>query len=101
MSKRQLNDLDNTVQQVKNPSKETSMSWLRHKGQACRIDYLILAGSTKEEMANNLIVNGLSKRNLKITLQRVQRHIDHLRKEVHMIPLKEDSNGIWRFDVKS
>ncbi|MEW6185479.1 MAG: hypothetical protein AB1585_07045 [Thermodesulfobacteriota bacterium] len=94
MSKRQLKDLDNTIQQIKNPSKEQVISWLRHKGQAGRKDYLILSGSTKEEMANNLITKGFSKRDFKTTLQRVQRHIDHIRKEAHMIPLKEDIDGV-------
>jgi len=100
MSDRQFNDLDKTIEQIKNPTKEMGMSWLRHTGQACRIDYMILAGSTKKEIANNLIKTGLSERDFKTTLQRVQRHIDHLRKEVHMIPLKEDVNGIWKFDLK-
>jgi len=100
MSGKQFNDLDKTIEQIKNPTKDIGMSWLRHTGQACRIDYMILAGSTKKEIANNLIKTGLSKRDFRTTLQRVQSHINHLRKNVHKIPLKEDVKGIWKFDIK-
>jgi hypothetical protein len=61
---------------------------------------MILAGATKEEIAANLIKSGLFTKSFDKALHRVQRHIDHLRKEAHMIPLKEDINGVWRFDVK-
>jgi hypothetical protein len=86
MSNGQPDDLDKTIQEVQNPSNEQGISWLRHKGQACRIDYMILAGATKEEIAANLIKSGLFTKSFDKALHRVQRHIDHLRKEAHMNP---------------
>jgi hypothetical protein len=91
MSGRQLNDFDKTIEQIKRPSQVMDQSWLRHKGQAGRIDYMILDGATKSQIANELIKKGLSKRDFETTERRVQRHIDHLRKEVHMLPLIEDN----------
>ena len=60
---------------------------------------MLLIGAMKQEIAQDLVQKGLSKRDLLTAIKRVQGHIDHLRKWEHKIPLKQDMNGVWRFDV--
>jgi hypothetical protein len=102
MSQGRPDDLRKTIEELRNPSGIIDgKNWLRHgEGkQDQRIDEMLLIGATKQDIARDLIQKGLSKRDLQITIQRVQRHIDHIRKEEHKIPLNQDENGVWRFNV--
>jgi hypothetical protein len=100
MSQGQRDDLRKTIEELRKTSGLTDgKNWLRHGGkQEQRIDEMLLTGATKQDIAQDIIQQGISKRNLKITQARVQRHIDHIRKEEHMLPLEKDVNGIWRFN---
>lgn len=103
MSQGHLDDIDKTIKELRNPSGlKDGINWLRHGGQQAQIiDEMFLTGATKQDVAQHLIKKGISKRDIKTTLARVQRHIDHLRKEEHMLPLEKDSNGVWRFHIKT
>ena len=102
MSKGRPDDLRKTIEELRKPSGLIDgKNWLgHHKGkQDQRIDEILLIGATKQDIAQDLIQKGLSKRDFLTTIQRVQRHIDHIRKEEHKIPLNQDENGVWRFNV--
>ena len=100
MSQMHAGDLSKTIQELKKPTGLIGgKNWLRHSGQAQRIDEMFLTGATKREIAQDLFQNGLSKRDLATTMARVQRHIDHVRKEEHMLPLEVDSDGVWQFNL--
>ena len=102
MSQVHAGDLRNTMQEMKKPTDIISgKNWLRHAGQGQRIDEMLLVGATKREIAEDIIKKGLSKRDLTTTVARVQRHIDHVGKEEHKLPLEIDSNGVWRFNFKN
>ena len=100
MSQGQKNDLSNTENELKKPSGLTKgKNWLRHTGQARRIDEMLLVGATKQEIAQDLIESGLFKKDLKTAIARVQNHISHIVKDEHMIPLNIDANGVLRFSA--
>ena len=102
MSFGQLGDLRTTKEELEKPSGLINgKNWLRHEGQAQRIDEMLLVGATKQDIAQNLIKTGLCKKDLNTAIKRVQRHIDHIRKEEHKIPLKMDAFNVWRFDIHS
>ncbi|MEW6185008.1 MAG: hypothetical protein AB1585_04620 [Thermodesulfobacteriota bacterium] len=102
MSRGHPDDFRKTIEELKKPSGiKNGKNWLDHGGeQAQKIDEILLTGATKQEIAQDLIQIGLSKRDIQTTMHRVQRHIDHLRKEEHKLPLKQDKNGVWRFDIE-
>lgn len=102
MSKGLHSDLRKTVEELKKPSGLIKgKNWLRHAGQAQRIDEMLLIGATKYDIAQDLIKKGIFKKDINIAIQRVQRHIDHIRKEEHKIPLAMDSYGVWQFNIKA
>ena len=102
MSQVHAGDLSKTMQEMKKTTDLVSgKSWLRHGGQGQRIDEMLLVGTTKREIAENIIKKGLPKRDLKTTVARVQRHIDHVGKEEHRLPLEIDSSGVWQFNFKN
>lgn len=101
MSQGQHCDLSNTKEELVKPSGLINgKNWLRHVGQSQRIDEMLLIGATKHEIAQDLIKSGLFKKDLATAKARVQRHIEHIRKEAHKIPLNMDDNGVWKFAVK-
>lgn len=108
MSKGLQEDIAKTINEVKNPSgRGTGTNWLRHRGDQNTIfDEMLLTGATMEQMAKILIDRQLEPTREK-ALYRVQRHFDHLKAVNksestigHNLPLIEDSNGKWRFDLK-
>ncbi|MBI4768412.1 MAG: hypothetical protein HY787_28110 [Deltaproteobacteria bacterium] len=102
MSGGRPDDLRKTIEELRKPTGIVDgKNWLRHREgkQDQRIDDMLLKGATKQEIAQDLIQKGLSKRDLQTIMHRVQRHIDHIRKEEHKLPLKQDINGVWRFDL--
>ncbi len=102
MSQVHAGDLSKTRQEMNQTTGLTNgKNWLRHSGQAQRIDEMLLVGSTKQEIAEDIIQRGLSKRDLKTTLARVQRHFDHVGHEEHKLPIEIDSNGICNFRLIS
>jgi len=102
LSKWHKADLRKTIEELVKPTGLISgKNWLRHKGQAQRIDEMLLNGATKQEIAQNLIISGQFTKDLNSAKARVQRHIDHLRKEEHKIPLEVDAHGVWRFATTS
>ena len=46
-------------------------NWLRHAGQAQRIDEMLLSGATAQDIAFDLITSGLFTRNLQTAKARV------------------------------
>jgi len=101
-------DIKNTIKKMKNPTgMMESENWLRHTGEDATIcDEMLLIGATKDQIAKAMLDRGL-KPTIKKALQRVQRHFKHLKaagksesQTGHNLPLIEDSNGKWRFDLK-
>lgn len=102
MSRWQQGDLIKTKEELSKPTGLINgKNWLRHAGQALRIDELLLIGASKRDIAQDLINTGIFKKELKTAMARVQRHIDHIRKEEHKIPLEMDENGVWKFVLNS
>jgi hypothetical protein len=101
MSRGRPSDLNETIELINKPRTFHGKNWLGHDtGKQCgRIDELLLIGSTIEEIAKDLINKGLSKRDIKTTKARVNRHLDHLVKEEHKLPIKENKNGVWKFSI--
>lgn len=94
-------DLRKTREELKKPTGLIDgKNWLDHKGkQNRRIDEMLLIGATELDIARDLIQKGLFKKDLPTAIKRVKRHLDHLGKEEHKLPLKQDINDVWRFDV--
>lgn len=101
-------DIKNTIKKMKNPTgMMESENWLRHTGEDATIcDEMLLIGATKDQIAKAMLDRGL-KPNMKKALLRVQRHFKHLMaagksesQTGHNLPLIEDSNGKWCFDLK-
>jgi len=101
-------DIANTIKKMKNPTgMGESDNWLRHTGEGNTIcDEMLLTGGTRNQMAKAMVDRGL-KPNIKEALQRVKRHFNHLKavgksesQRGHNLPLIEDSDGKWRFDLK-
>lgn len=102
MSQGRKSDLRQTKEElVRSSGLINGKNWLRHSGQALRIDEMLLKGATKQDIAQDLMKMGLIHKDLATAIKRVQRHIDHIRKEEHKIPLSIDSNGAWKFDINS
>jgi len=102
MSMGHPSDLRNTEAELENRSDLVKgKNWLRHTGQALRIDEMLLSGATNDEMAHDLVRKGLFTKGVDAAKHRVQRHIEHLRNEEHMLPLTQERNGIWRFTAKA
>jgi len=102
MSQGHHSDLERTKEEmIKSSGLIDGKNWLRHAGQAQRIDEMLLAGATVEEMAHDLIRTGLFTKGVDVAMKRVQRHIAHLRKEEHMLPLSQERNGLWRFNFEA
>ncbi|MEW6326065.1 MAG: hypothetical protein AB1487_00465 [Thermodesulfobacteriota bacterium] len=107
MNKKQTDWITKTIEQIRNPYiPQSGPNWLGHtKGtQGFRIDEMLLKGATEEEMAKDLIEQGLSKRDINTAIKRVKKHIYHLRTPGEQerghglnLLLKEDVNGVWKF----
>jgi hypothetical protein len=116
MSTGHSEDLEKTIEQLKNPSQRIgNLTWLRHRtgSQSGRIDRMLLTGAyTTREMAERL-QELYPDRPIDKLIKRVKEHIDHLGQGdardhssihkdddhvPHRLPLKE-VDGRWMFDV--
>lgn len=99
MSKGHKDDSNKTIVELQQRSALVNgKNWLRHEGQAQRIDEKLLTGATIEDIATDLIRSGLFKKPISAAMKRVNRHIVHLSKEEHMLPVTCERNGVWHFD---
>lgn len=82
------------------PPRHTEESWLRHKGQAGLIDFMLLRGATIDQIVYAIRDNGLNlhKQVMDTLRKRVKRHLAHLSKEEHHLPVKQVGDK-WQFDV--
>ncbi len=101
MSHGNSDDVFNTEKEVLSPSRLVNgKNWLRHSGQAEKIDEMLLTGATVIEIAQELVRTGLCKRDVSLAVIRVKNHLYHLGKGSHNVMLACDLNGVWRFVTK-
>lgn len=101
MSRQQLDDHSMTKKATGDPpARHSEESWLRHKGQAGLIDFMLLRGATIDQMVYAIRDNGLNpkKQDMDTLRKRVKRHLDHLTKEEHHLPVKQAGEK-WQFDI--
>jgi hypothetical protein len=101
MSQQQLDDLSITKKVMSNPpARHAEESWLRHKGQAGLIDFLLLSGATIDHIVSAIRENALNpkKQDIETLRKRVKRHLAHLTKEEHHLPVKQVGEK-WQFDI--
>lgn len=105
------------MSELKHPSGKT---WLRHRpgSQAKVIDEMCLNGMTESEMVSEIIKKGLNvkEKSTDSLLKRIRQHFKHLSLPLqedaphaqsnykydvwgHGLPLIQDSEGRWKFDV--
>ncbi len=96
MSQGRISDRENTIEALKNPRQANG--WLHKEGtQANRLDQLLINGAYLNDMAEDLIKNGLGDRDKLTTIGRIRTHLSHLQRE-HKLPLNNENN-FWRFDL--
>ena len=115
MSRGHPEDLQNTIDQIKNPNPvKGDLTWLRHRlrDQSGELDLLLLKAGALEDIAKELIKMELDTGKLGIDgmKQRALRHINHLladndnssRDYGHNLSsvLKENSLGVWKFTLE-
>jgi len=117
MSEQLKEDFRNTIKELEGPvGIREGGNWLGHIGkQNLIINEMLLRGATKEEIAENLIKNGCWANDpmaRKKAQRRIKQHFDHLMskgafkegnkegKKGHKLPLIQDSDGKWKFDIK-
>jgi len=98
MSQGHRDDTCNTEAEMRKPSGSVNgKNWLRHSGQAEKIDAMLLDGATVREISQELVRLGLCKKDVATAIRRVRNHLYHLGKGAHNVPLICVRNDIWRF----